>query len=63
MWVCECGAIPEVIGELDACEVCQVPETWAWIDECDKDDCVYATECSELCRGCQQKVRVSFGVA
>lgn len=61
MWICECGAIPEVIHELPTCEICRIPESHDWIDECELDDCIYAMEVSALCDDCQKKVGVAFG--
>lgn len=61
MWVCECGYIPEVMFDIDPCEMCRQPASFVWIDECYLDDCVHAMEKSALCPDCQLKVREAFG--
>ena len=61
MWVCECGNIPEVVNDLGSCELCRQPDSFDWIEECDLDQCVYATDANHLCTECFLKVGVQRG--
>jgi hypothetical protein len=63
MEVCECGHVPDCMGpwvaEVYFCPQCRQVDSTVDIDEC--LHCEFATDVTELCGDCQQKVREAFG--